>query len=277
MTASLAKLKKGHRFPTAKLDLSSEWVTDYVDAVEDRAIEPFGDLVPPMAIATLSLRALLERVELPGGAIHVGELLAWGPAVRAGQRLRGPAIIMSRGERSGWVLMTISHEVVDDDYEEVMGGHATVAFPIAESAREPNGAPPNTVASNRPASSMASLKPLVKIITQEKINRYAEVSGDHNPLHIDPAFAATTQFGGTIAHGMLVLACISEMMTASFGERWLGSSRLKMRFRGAARPGDTLTASGHIVQVEGSNTSCDVECRNQAGELLISGETEMWT
>ena len=120
-----------------------------------------------------------------------------------------------------------------------------------------------------------SLPVVTKTITQEKINRYADASGDHNPLHLDPAFAATTQFGGTIAHGMLVLAYVSEMMTAAFGEAWLMGGRLKTRFRGAARPGDTVTASGRVVRVEGGRTTCEVECRNQRGNVLISGDAEV--
>ena len=123
----------------------------------------------------------------------------------------------------------------------------------------------------------AELPTVKRVLSQEKINRYAEASGDHNPLHMDPAFAATTQFGGTIAHGMLVLAYISEMMTVAFGERWLRSGRLKVRFRGAARPGDTVTASGRVSRIEGESTLCEVTCRNQAGEPLISGEAEVRT
>ncbi len=59
---------------------------------------------------------------------------------------------------------------------------------------------------------------MVKELTQEKINRYARAGGDGNPLHTDPEFAARTQFGGTIAHGLLVLSYLSEMMTAAFGQ-----------------------------------------------------------
>ncbi len=119
------------------------------------------------------------------------------------------------------------------------------------------------------------LPSVTKTITQAKINRYAEASRDHNPLHLDPAFAATTQFGGTIAHGMLVLAYVSEMMTAAFGPAWLRGGRFKVRFRGAARPGDRVTASGRIVRDEGGKIFCDVECRNQADELLVSGDGEV--
>lgn len=121
----------------------------------------------------------------------------------------------------------------------------------------------------------AALPTVTKTITQEKINAYALAGGDGNPLHTDPAFAANTQFGGTIAHGMLVLAYISEMLTAAFGEEWLSSGRLKVRFRAPARPGDTLTSAGTVTSVEGAKTVCEVECRNENGEVLVSGEAEV--
>ena len=121
----------------------------------------------------------------------------------------------------------------------------------------------------------AALPTVTKTITQEKIDAYALAGGDGNPLHTDPAFAANTQFGGTIAHGMLVLAYVSEMLTTAFGEDWLASGRLKVRFRAPARPGDTLTSSGEVTSVDGGNIRCEVECRNESGEVLVSGEAEV--
>jgi 3-hydroxybutyryl-CoA dehydratase len=119
------------------------------------------------------------------------------------------------------------------------------------------------------------LPTLTKVLTQEKIERYADASGDRNPLHIDHSFAATTQFGGPIAHGMLVLAYISEMMTAAFRQSWAAGGGLKVRFRGAARPGDTVTVSGRVNTIDGGRVVCVVECRNDAGEVLISGEASV--
>ena len=116
------------------------------------------------------------------------------------------------------------------------------------------------------------LAPVVVAVTQEKIDRYARAGGDGNPLHTDPEFAAQTQFGGTIAHGMLLLAYLSRMLTAAFGQAWLSNGRLKVRFRAPARPGDTVSAVGHVVRAEGGRTVCAVECRNQVGETLVSGE-----
>ena len=121
------------------------------------------------------------------------------------------------------------------------------------------------------------LPSLSRALTQEKIDGYARASGDFNPIHVDPAFAAASPFGGTIAHGMLLLAYLSEMLTAAFGRAWLAGGRLKVRFKGVARPGDTLTMRGRIerVQDEGRRLFAAVECVNQAGELLVAGDAEV--
>lgn len=117
--------------------------------------------------------------------------------------------------------------------------------------------------------------PVVKRITQEQINRYAGATGDHNPVHVDQEFARSTPFGGTIAHGMLVLASISEMMAAGFGEAWLTSGRLRVRFRAPARPGDTVTARATPQTGREGVQVYAVECRNQNDEVLINGAAEV--
>ena len=119
--------------------------------------------------------------------------------------------------------------------------------------------------------------PVVKHITQENINLYAEASGDFNPIHIDESFAAKTPIGGTIAHGMLSLAYVSEMMTSAFGQNWLSEGKLRAKFKEPARPGDTLTINGKIICLEQrddvSYANCSFECLNQKGEMIVTGET----
>jgi 3-hydroxybutyryl-CoA dehydratase len=121
-----------------------------------------------------------------------------------------------------------------------------------------------------------ALNPVVKHITQEKIKLYAEASGDLNPIHIDESFAAKTPLGGTIAHGMLNLAYVSEMMTSAFGQSWLSSGKLRAKFREPARPGDTLTVTSKVNCIEKkddvSYANCVFECRNQKGEMIVMGE-----
>jgi 3-hydroxybutyryl-CoA dehydratase len=136
------------------------------------------------------------------------------------------------------------------------------------------------------AEVVPEVRPLSRRITQQGIQRYAEASGDYNPIHVDEEYARATPFGGTIAHGMLVLAYLSEMMAAAFGYDWLAGGRLKVRFRAPARPGDTLTAraeprcaslpDGQARQIDGERVlEYGVECRNQKGETLVSGMAEV--
>ena len=123
------------------------------------------------------------------------------------------------------------------------------------------------------------LPELKKSVTQQNINLYAQASRDFNPIHIDENFARNTPLGGTIAHGMLILAYVSELMTAAFGQSWLASGKLNVRFRGPARPGDTIAVGGKIRRIqrtEGENlVTCDVLCQNQKGEPVITGETSV--
>jgi 3-hydroxybutyryl-CoA dehydratase len=125
----------------------------------------------------------------------------------------------------------------------------------------------------------ASLPRLERRVTQEHINLYAHASGDFNPIHIDPEFARKTPAGGTIAHGMLILAYVSEFMTNSFEMDWLAGGNLSARFKVPARPGDIITVSGEITRIQKEDEStfiyCDVLCQNQRGEAVVTGETKV--
>ena len=129
MTTSLATLSKGHEFPPASFALTSDWVGDYVAAVGDESIAAVGPaFAPPMAIAALSIRAMIEASPLPPGTLHAGQELAFHRAVRVGERLTAGARVANRGERAGWVLMSVDMHVSAGD-ESVMTGRATVTFP----------------------------------------------------------------------------------------------------------------------------------------------------
>ena len=121
-----------------------------------------------------------------------------------------------------------------------------------------------------------SLPTVQKLVTQDQIEKYAEASGDFNPIHVDHEFAATSQFGGTIAHGMMIAASISEMMTLAFSEEWPRSGRLKIRFRTPVYPDETINTFGQIDRIHqrdrAQEVTCTVGVRKHDGETAISGE-----
>ena len=103
-----------------------------------------------------------------------------------------------------------------------------------------------------------TLPAIEKVITREQIRRYSQVSGDFNPVHLDEDFAAQSSFGRVVAHGMMTLAFLSEMLTQSFGTHWLESGTLKVRFKRPAYPGDRLRTWGQIT-----------ERREEAGHTVV--------
>ena len=129
-TPSLDTLAKGHELPPFTFELSPEWVREYVAAVEDEAIGVLDEgLVPPMAVAALGVRSLLDGAKLPPGAIHLGQEMSFLRPARVGERLSISARVVSRGERQGWVLMSIELAVEGEDGGPVMSGRATLTMP----------------------------------------------------------------------------------------------------------------------------------------------------
>lgn len=114
-----------------------------------------------------------------------------------------------------------------------------------------------------------------RTIDAQQIARYAEASGDRNPIHLDAEFASTSQFGGIVAHGMLTLAFVSESLTLAFGRDWLESGKLKVRLKAPAYPGDVVRSWGRVVKEDASGPRRTLECAvgltNGKGEELITG------
>ena len=124
-----------------------------------------------------------------------------------------------------------------------------------------------------------SLPQVYRVVDQARIEDYAHASGDFNPIHIDLEFASQSQFGGTIAHGMMVAATISEIMTGAFGSNWAKTGKMKIRFRSPVKPGQTVTATGSVQRVtpdgESSRIVCAVSVTTDNGEVAISGQAEV--
>lgn len=122
-----------------------------------------------------------------------------------------------------------------------------------------------------------TLPTLKREIVQETINRYAVASEDPNPLHFDPEFAKTTPFKGTIAHGTMYLAYVSQMMMQWFPNRWLTDGQMEMSFLAPARPGDTLSIEGKVIEKGDREREIvfEVVCQNQEGKKIIAGTAKV--
>ncbi len=122
------------------------------------------------------------------------------------------------------------------------------------------------------------LTPLIKKMTQEKINKYVSTAEDYNPIHVDIEFAKKTPFKGTIAPGYQYMAYISELMARDFGRGWYLGGKLELRLVKIVRPGDLLTTRAKVVdkkEEEGEKiVVCEVRVANQDNEDVIVGTAE---
>jgi 3-hydroxybutyryl-CoA dehydratase len=121
-----------------------------------------------------------------------------------------------------------------------------------------------------------------KQVTQDMINHYADAAEDHNPLHVDPEFAKTTRYGGTIAHGMLSVAFIQELMVRTFGKDWLESGTIEVSFMAPVLPGEAIATEAKVMKVtpvEGEEAKARIRlqvlCLNAKNEKVIKGQTEV--
>ena len=113
-----------------------------------------------------------------------------------------------------------------------------------------------------------------RLITDELIRAFAEISGDHNPIHLDEEFAATTRFGRRIAHGMLSGAFISAVLGYEFRERKIVYLSQTMKFTAPVFLGDTLTTTATVknIREEKGIVTLETICAKEDGTVTLNGQ-----
>jgi len=111
-------------------------------------------------------------------------------------------------------------------------------------------------------------------ITQIQLVKYAGASGDFNPIHTIPEYAKEAGLDGTIAHGMIVMGMLGQMIS-----NWVGVKPVKefsVSFKAITRPGDILTAKGEVKRkienADGKSIAIKVQIEDQKGEVKVGGK-----
>jgi len=112
-----------------------------------------------------------------------------------------------------------------------------------------------------------------RTITDELIRAFAELSGDHNPIHLDEDFAAKTRFGRRIAHGMLSGAFISAVLGFEFRERKIVYLSQTMKFTAPVFIGDTVTTTATVrnIREDKGIVTLETTCTKQDGTVAVQG------
>ena len=115
---------------------------------------------------------------------------------------------------------------------------------------------------------------LTKIFTESDAHTFAEISGDHNPLHLDAEFAATTPFERQLVHGILTAGTISAVLGMHLPGPGCIYLKQELNFRAPVYFGDQITATATVTKVREDKPIITLKtiCTNQDGLEVIDGE-----
>lgn len=127
------------------------------------------------------------------------------------------------------------------------------------------------------AIQVGDVRTLSKTITSEDVRRFVELTGDDNPLHVDPVYAKTTSFKEIVVHGMLGASFLSTVIGTKLpgpGALWVSQN---MEFHRPVRLGDALEIGCTVLKKHERDRLLDLETRivNQNGDLVLSGRAKV--
>jgi acyl dehydratase len=125
-----------------------------------------------------------------------------------------------------------------------------------------------------PTPKLGQQASISRSFTEQDVNDFARLSGDFNPIHIDPEFAKTTIFGQRIVHGVLVSSLFSNLLAEKVpgkGSIYLGQT---FKFKKPVFFDQTVTAKVEVINIREDKPIVTMRtiCTNEQGEELITGE-----
>lgn len=110
-------------------------------------------------------------------------------------------------------------------------------------------------------------------VTDKMVHQFAELSGDHNPIHLDDEYASKTRFGRRIAHGMIVGALISRALVDGIGQGgiYLGQN---LKFVNPVFIDDTIVITLKItgLRKEKGIATVETNATKLNGDVVVKGD-----
>ena len=134
MSVDYSTLAAGQQISHQTFRLDVDTVASYVEAVGDkselltRAVGPV--FAPPMAVAALSLRGVVNDLAMPAGTLHAGQELEFNGAVQVGETLDCKATLVQNSLRGEWRYVVVRFAVEDGRGRQVMRGKSTMILPV---------------------------------------------------------------------------------------------------------------------------------------------------
>lgn len=116
-----------------------------------------------------------------------------------------------------------------------------------------------------------------RVVTDADVRAFADLTGDHNPVHVDEAFAATTMFKERIAHGAFVASLLSAVMGTELPGPGAIFRSLNLSYRGPVRIGETVNAHVEIAEIDAARqlVTLTIYCKVD-GKKVVRGDAGAW-
>jgi acyl dehydratase len=116
-----------------------------------------------------------------------------------------------------------------------------------------------------------------KTVTARDVDLYADITGDRNPLHFDPEFAARTRFGRLVAQGGITAGMLNALVAMDLPGPGTVFMSQSLRYLAPTYLGDTLTAEVEVLALKPDKPVCQIKTTitNQDGTVVLEGEC--WT
>ena len=116
-------------------------------------------------------------------------------------------------------------------------------------------------------------------LTAEHVRKFAEISGDYNPLHFDAAFAAGTKFGRLVVQGGLTTGLVHALVAMDMPGPGTVFLSQNWKFTAPVYIGDTITAEAEVVSTHATKPVCQLRMvvRRDGGESVLEGEAWCYT
>jgi acyl dehydratase len=120
---------------------------------------------------------------------------------------------------------------------------------------------------------------LTVTLTAEHVEKYAEMTGDYNPLHFDEAFAAGTKFGKLVVQGGLTTGILNALVAMDIPGPGTVFLNHGIKFLAPVFIGDTITGEAEVLSVHETKplTRLKVAITRQTGERVLEGEAWCYT
>lgn len=115
-----------------------------------------------------------------------------------------------------------------------------------------------------------------RTFSQQDFDRFAALSGDDNPIHVDPDFTARTKFGRTVAHGMFLYSNVCGLLGTQLPGPGSVQIEQELIFPSPTYVGETVTISLGVIQIDQDTATLSTDIERPTGETGLQGQTRLY-